>query len=66
MSFFVADNKIPIEQTSIGVPSTNGLSYNPNQIIEFHIDPQQVKFFNPKESYLSWDVLLQMPNDTNG
>jgi len=66
MSFFVADNKIPIEQTSIGIPATNGLSYNPNQIIEFHIDPQQVKFFQPKNSYLSFDVKIQMPNSTNG
>ena len=66
MSFFVADNKIPITQKSIGIPATNGLSYNPGQQIEFYIDPQQVKFFNPKNSYLSFDVKIQMKGDTNG
>tara|TARA_R100001369_G_scaffold79532_1_gene109575 strand:+ start:126 stop:1862 length:1737 start_codon:yes stop_codon:yes gene_type:complete len=66
MSFFVADNKIPIQQTSIGIPSTNGLSYNPGQLVELYVDPQQVKFFNPKDSYLQFDVKVQMPNDTLG
>lgn len=66
MSFFVADNKIPIVQKSIGIPAINGLSYNPGQQIDFYIDPQQVKFFNPKNSYLSWDVKIQMPSDTDG
>ena len=66
MSFFVADNKIPITQTSVGIPSTNGLSYNPGQQIEFHIDPQVVKFFNPKDSALQFNVKLQMPGDVSG
>ncbi len=66
MSFFVADNKIPITQKSIGIPAINGLSYNPNQQIDFYIDPQQVKFFNPKNSYLSFDVKIQQKADTNG
>ncbi len=66
MSFFVADNKIPITQKSIGIPATNGLSYNPGQQIDFYVDPQQVKFFNPKNSYLSFDVKIQMKGDTTG
>ncbi len=66
MSFFVADNKIPIQQKSVGIPATTGLNYNPGQQIEFHIDPQVVKFFNPKDSALQFDVKLQMPSDTTG
>jgi len=66
MSFFVADNKIPITQKSIGIPAINGLSYNPNQQIDFFVDPQQVKFFNPKNSYLSFDVKIQQKSDTDG
>jgi hypothetical protein len=66
MSFFVADSKIPIEQTSVGITATTGLNYDPGQQIDFHIDPQQVKFFVGKDSYLQWDVKIQMPNDTNG
>jgi hypothetical protein len=66
MSFFVADNKIPITQKSIGIPAINGLSYNPAQQIDFYVDPQQVKFFNPKNSYLSFDVKIQQKGDTDG
>tara|TARA_R110000772_G_scaffold25718_2_gene66833 strand:+ start:8351 stop:10108 length:1758 start_codon:yes stop_codon:yes gene_type:complete len=66
MSFFVADNKIPITQKSIGIPATNGLSYNPSQQIDFYIDPQQVKFFNPKNSYLSFDVAIKQKGDVDG
>ncbi len=65
-SFFVADNKINVAQESIGVPSNNGLTYNPGQVIELKVDPQQVKFFQPLNSYLQFDVKLQLPADTNG
>lgn len=66
MSFFVADNKINIDQQSIAIPSDNGLSYNPGQLIELKIDPAQVKFFQPKNSYLQFNVKLQMPVETSG
>ena len=66
MSFFVADNKIDIVQQSIAVPSDNGLSYNPGQLIELKIDPAQVKFFQPQNSYLQFNVKLQMPVETAG
>ena len=65
-SFFVADQKIPIKQESIGIPSTNGLSYNPGQVIELQIDPQVIKFFSPKDTYLQFNVKIQQPADTNG
>ena len=64
--FFVADNKIGIEQESIAIPSTNGLNYGPGQLIELKIDPAQVKFFQPQNSYLQFNVKLHMPNDTSG
>ena len=66
MSFFVADNKIAINQESIAVPSINGLSYNPGQLIELRLDPAQVKFFQPQNSYLQFNVKLQMPSDAAG
>ncbi len=66
MSFFVADNKININQESIAVPSINGLNYNPGQLIELKIDPAQVKFFDPKNSYLQFNVKLQMPTEASG
>ena len=66
MSYFVADNKINIEQQSVAVPSVNGLSYNPGQLIELKIDPAQVKFFQPKNSYLQFNVKLQMPTEASG
>ena len=66
MSYFVADNKINIEQQSVAIPSDNGLSYNPGQLIELKIDPAQVKFFQPQNSYLQFNVKLQMPVETAG
>ena len=66
MSFFVADNKISIKQESIAIPSINGLNYNPGQLIELKIDPSQIKFFDPKNSYLQFNVKLQMPTEASG
>lgn len=65
-SFFVAENKVNIAQQSIAVPSDNGLSYNPGQLIELKIDPAQVKFFQPQNSYLQFNVKLQMPTEASG
>lgn len=58
MSYFDADTKIPIEQTSIAIPSENGLSYNSTQVIEISIPPTP-KFIQPKESYLQMNVKLK-------
>ena len=65
-NFFVAGNKIDIKQESISIPSNNGLNYSAGQLIELKVDPQVVKFFQPKNSYLQFDVKLQMPTDTLG
>lgn len=65
-NFFVAGNKIDIKQESISIPSNNGLTYNAGQLIELKVDPQVVKFFQPKNSYLQFNVKLQMSSDTTG
>ena len=61
MSFWTAEDKIPIGQTKISIPAEHGLNYNPGQKIEFHI-PSSVNFFQPKESYLKFDVQLSNPD----
>ena len=57
MSFFVADDKLPVLQQNISIPSENGLDYNSTQTIEINI-PAGTKFINPKECYLQFDVKL--------
>ena len=59
-NFWTAEDKIPIGQTKISVPAEHGLDYSPGQKVEFHI-PASVNFFQPKESYLKFDVLLSNP-----
>ena len=61
-NFWTAEDKIPIGQTKIAVPAEHGLDYNPGQKIEFHI-PSSVNFFQPKESYLKFDVELSNPSN---
>ena len=56
-SFWSAEDKIPVKQTKISVPAENNLSYTPGQTIRINI-PANVEFIQPKESYLSCDVLL--------
>tara|TARA_R110000744_G_scaffold141264_1_gene252628 strand:- start:305 stop:2116 length:1812 start_codon:yes stop_codon:yes gene_type:complete len=60
MSFWRASNKIPITQTETAITANNGLSFSENQIIQLEVPPS-VEFFQPRESYLKWDVKLQMP-----
>ncbi len=63
--YFEVEDKIPVQQTSVSIPSENGLSYNSNQIIEINVPPS-TKFINPKESYLQFNVKLKPPADTLG
>ena len=56
-NFWTSEDKIPIGQTKISVPAEHGLDYSPGQKIEFQI-PSSVNFFQPKESYLKFDVVL--------
>ena len=55
--FFVSDNKIPLSEKYISIPSQNGLSYGSQKLIEFYIPPN-VDNFNPKKSYLQFDLTL--------
>ena len=60
MSFWRSEDKIPINQKSISIPSLNGLEYSGGQRVIFHI-PASVEFIQPKECYLKWDVQLKLP-----
>lgn len=57
MSYFVADDKLPVLQQQVAIPSENGLSYNSTQTIELNI-PAGTKFINPKNCYLQFNVKL--------
>ena len=60
MSFWTSEDKIPIGQTQIAIPAEHGLDYDPGQKVEFHI-PASINFFQPKESYLKFEVELSNP-----
>lgn len=61
MSFWKSDDKIPIEQTKISIPSTNGLEYSSGGriLIEIPAGENGLEFFQPKETYLKFDVKIQ-------
>jgi len=60
MSYWVASDKIPIQQKSVRIPAENGVNYIANQEIRIRIDPT-LKFFNPTETYLEANVLIKPP-----
>lgn len=60
--FFVADNKIPLKESYVAIPSQNGLSYTAQKLIEFYIPPN-IDAFKPKNSYLQFD--LEISQDSN-
>ena len=63
-SFWSADDKIPISQTKIAIPSTNGLNYSAGQKIDIHIPATAgLDYFQPKESYLKFDVKCSLPTE---
>ena len=59
-AFWTAEDKLPISQKSISIPSSNGLDYNGGQRVTIEV-PSTVEFIQPKESYLQFDVKLQLP-----
>ncbi len=61
-NFWTSEDKIPIGQQQIAVPAEHGLDYDPGQKVEFHI-PASIDFFQPKESYLKFDV--EISNTSN-
>ena len=61
-SFWEAEDKIPISQKSVSVPSQNGLEYSGGQRVVIEI-PKSVEYIQPKESYLKFDVKLKLPTE---
>lgn len=64
-NIFETSDFIPVSQTKISIPSSNGLDYNPNQRIEIDI-PADIEFINPTETFLECDVNLVFPTDAAG
>ena len=60
MSYWVASDKIPIQQKSVRIPAENGTDYIAGQEIRIRVDPS-LKFFNPEQTYLECDVLIKTP-----
>lgn len=62
MSLFrTSSEAIPdVEQTSVRIPSLNGLSYGQSQQIQIYVDPSRVQHIIPKDSYLEFDVKLSI------
>tara|TARA_R110000765_G_scaffold18095_5_gene48793 strand:+ start:143 stop:1888 length:1746 start_codon:yes stop_codon:yes gene_type:complete len=64
MSYWQSTDKIPIKQKSVRIPAQNGVNYTAGQEIQIRIDPG-LKFFNPSQTYLECDVLLEPPAFSN-
>jgi len=64
-SFWTANDKIPIAQKKVSVPSENGLEYSAGQKIMISVPPT-VQYIQPRETYLHFDVKLALPSITNG
>ena len=62
MSFWTADEKIPVQQTRVSIPAEHGLDYKAGQKINIIIPPT-IKYIQPKESYLRMDVVLKVDTD---
>jgi len=56
-TFWDAEDKIPVKQTRVAIQAEHGLDYTPGQKITIHI-PATVQYFQPKESYLKFEVQL--------
>ncbi len=59
-SYWVASDKIPVEQKSVRIPAENGTNYVAGQEIRLRLDPT-LKFFNPEETYLEFKVKIKPP-----
>lgn len=59
-NFWTADDKLPISQKSVSVPSSNGLTYSDGQRITIEVPPT-VEYIQPRECYLSFNIKLAFP-----
>jgi hypothetical protein len=57
MSFWTADDKIPVRQTKVAIPAENGLDFTASQTVHITIPPN-IEFFQPKETYLHFDLQI--------
>ena len=64
MSFWSSSDKIPVKQTKVAIPAENNLSFKAGGKINITIPPT-VKFFQPKESFLKFDYIIDgVPTNT--
>lgn len=59
-TFWTSEEKIPISQTKVSIPSDNNLSYSAGQKIVISVPPT-VEYFNPVNSFLEFDALIALP-----
>ena len=59
-SFWSSEDKIPIQQTKVSIPSDNGLNYSDGQRIIFTI-PAEHEYFNPVNTVLEFDFDIKQP-----
>ena len=57
MSFWTAEDKVPVSQTKLSIPAQHGLEYSAGQKCEFHLPPS-IGFLQPMESYLNLTVKI--------
>ena len=50
-TFWSSDEKLPVSQTKVSIPSDNGLNYQAGQRIIFTI-PDNIEYFNPVNTLL--------------
>jgi hypothetical protein len=60
MSFWRAEDKIPISQKSVSIPSQNGLEYSGGQRVLIQV-PSSIEYIQPKECYLQFEVQIKLP-----
>ena len=63
VSYWKAENTIPIEQTSKSVPVLNGLNFSGGQEVRIKVPPT-TKFIKPDECYLRGDFKISLPDLT--
>ena len=61
MSFWEADDKIPITQKSVSIPSSNGLNYSAGQRVVIEV-PSTIEYIQPRECYLKFDFKIALPD----
>ena len=64
MSYWRNEEQTQVEQFQTSISSVNGLSYSPNQRIDFEI-PSTVKYLDGKSCYINLDVKIKLPSGGN-